>query len=122
MRAAGLALVLLACTAVAEDNGHETVKPPKAIHKASAKPLPKVPAHVRSSSAVNPRRAANAPAPIAKGVPIRNPKTVSSPRSPSPALGSIRHHSSNPPVISGTANISPRNTGAIDGRQVHRQP
>jgi hypothetical protein len=49
--------------------------------------------------------------------PVRPPGPV---RAAALPLSKMRHRSPNPPVITGSANLS-RNTGAIDGTQLHRR-
>jgi hypothetical protein len=39
-----------------------------------------------------------------------------------PPLSNVRHRSPNPAVIAGSAELSKRSIGAIDGKQVHRRP
>lgn len=51
--------------------------------------------------------------------PARSPRPVGPAAAP---LSNVRHRSSNPAVITGSAGPGKRNTGAINGNQVHRRP
>lgn len=108
---------------------------PRSDRKASVKSrprkqLPKPSEHRPPPRAMNPRRGSSGSSPTARGPVIQNPIAGRSRPSrqpvtagnPAPLLSSVRHHSPNPPVIDGAANLSKRNTGSIDGRQVHRRP
>jgi hypothetical protein len=59
---------------------------------------------------------------------VQNRARVQDRRSIGPAkavvqpLNQQRHLSPNPPLVAGLANAVKRNTGSIDGRQVHRRP
>jgi len=91
------------------------------------KQLPKPPAHRPPARAMNPRRGSRGSSPTARSPVIQNPiagrsRPVRPPSAAAPLLSNMRHRSPNPAVISGTANLSKRNTGSIDGRQVHRRP
>jgi len=94
------------------------------------KQLPKPPAHRPPARVMNLRRGSSGPSPAARSPVIENPiagrsRPVRLPvaaRTPTPLLSSVRHHSPNSAVISGSTNLSTRNTGSIDGRQVHRRP
>ena len=141
MKAAGL-IVLFACATLIpgagyadekrdQSNEHRPLKAPRSGHKALAevkphKQLAKPAAHLPSATARNPRWGSVGSFPTVKGAAIQNPIAGRSrPRPPSaaaPLLSNVRHRSPNPAVISGTANLSTRNAGAIDGRQVHRRP
>jgi hypothetical protein len=141
MKTAGI-VVLFACVVLIPGAGyadgqrdqsseHAALKPPRAGHKALAavkppKQLAKPAAHLPSAIARNPRRGSVGSFSTVRSATIQNPIAGGSrPRPPSaaaPLLRNVRHRSPNPAVISGTANLSMRNTGAIDGRQVHRRP
>lgn len=44
------------------------------------------------------------------------------PRAAAPPLSNVRHRGPNPAVIASSTDVSKRNTGALDGKQVHRRP
>lgn len=129
-------LGLIPCAGYADEqreqsNEHPLLKPPRSGHKAleEVKPhkqLAKPAAHLPSAIARNPRRGSVGSFSTVRGATIQSRIAGKSrPRPPSaaaPLLSNVRHRSPNPAVISGTANLSMRNTGAIDGRQVHRRP
>jgi len=141
MKAAGL-IVLFSCVSLIpgggyavekrdQSNEHPPLNAPRSGHKALAEARPpKQPAkpasHLPSIIARNPQRSSAGTSSTVKGAAIQNPIAGRSrPRPPSaaaPLLNNVRHRSPNPAVISGTANPSTRNTGAIDGRQIHRRP
>ena len=141
MKAAGL-IVLVACVVLIpgagyadekpdQSNQHPPLKRPGSGRKAVAEVKPhkqfaKPAAHLPSAIARNPRRGSVGSFPTVKGAAIQNPNAGRSrprpPSAPAPLLSNLRHRSPNPAVISGTANLSTRNTGAIDGRQMHRRP
>jgi hypothetical protein len=140
MKRAGI-VVLFACIVLIPGAGyadgqrdqsseHAALKPPQSGHKALApakppKQLAKPAAHLPSAIARNPRRGSVGSFSTVRGATIQNPIAGRSrPRPPNAVallLSNVRH-CPNPAVISGTANLSMRNTGAIDGRQVHRRP
>jgi hypothetical protein len=140
MRTARLGLALFACLALTtgagyadeqRSGGQAPSKPPKSGHKAAAKAKPltqlrKPAPHPPSAIAPNRGRGSAGPFPTAKGAAIQKPVAGGSrpgpPKPAPPMLSNVRHHSPNPAVISGSTNLSMRNTGAIDGRQIHRQP
>jgi len=135
---AGLALIPAAGHADEkrdQSNQQPLLKPAQSGHKALAeanphKQLPKRPAHRPPARVMNLRRGSSGPSPAARSPVIENPiagrsRPVRLPvaaRTPTPLLSSVRHHSPNSAVISGSTNLSTRNTGSIDGRQVHRRP
>jgi len=94
------------------------------------KPLPKRPAHVPLAGAMNPLQGSGAPSATARSSLIPNPTGGRRPavRSLGPAgpaaspLRNVRHRSPNPAIVAGSADLGKRNTGAIDGDQVHRRP
>jgi hypothetical protein len=112
-------------------NEHPPLNTPRSGHKALAeakppKQLAKPASHLPSAIARNPGRGSAGSFSTVKGAAIQNPMAGRSrPRPPNaaaPLLSSVRHRSPNPAVISGTANLITKNTGAIDGRQMHRRP
>jgi len=73
------------------------------------------------------------PKPIPRPSPHRSETRLPAPAAPpraatvraravAPPLSTVRHRGSNPAVIAGSADLGKRNTGAIDGKQVHRRP
>ena len=127
MRTARLGLAVFVCLALTPGAGYADkqapLKPPQSVHKgaAKAKPFPQL-----RKPAANRGRGSAGPFPTAKGAAIQKPVAGGSrpgpPKPAPPMLSNVRHHSPNPAVISGSTNLSMRNTGAIDGRQIHRQP
>jgi hypothetical protein len=61
----------------------------------------------------------NLPKPLPRRPPVRSPGPVGAAE---PPLSNVRHRSPNPAIIAGSAELSKRSTGAIDGKQVHRRP
>ena len=139
MKTARLRLALFACLALIPGAGHADeqrsggqapLKPPQSGHKAAAKAKPlkqllKSAPHPPPAIATNRGRGSVGSFPTVKGAAIQNPIAgrirTRPPSAAAPLLSNVRHHSPNPPVILGIANPSTRNTGAIDGRQVHRR-
>jgi hypothetical protein len=85
------------------------VKPAKATIR---RPLFTVP---RPSAAV--RKPHQAAGESARSRPVHSPSPIRAVAAP---LSKLRHRSPNPPVVTGSANLS-RNTGVLDGTQVHRR-
>jgi len=146
MRTAPLLLALLACLALIpgavyadekrdQSNQQLLLKPAQSGHKGLAeanphKQLQKRPAHRPPARVMNPRRGSSGSSSTARSQVIQNPiagrsrpvRPQVAARTPTPLLSSVRHHSPNSAVISGSTNLSTRNTGSIDGRHVHRRP
>ena len=74
----------------------------------AAKKLPKLPARSPSALAASPQAR-----------PLRLPASIKPVAS---GLSLVPHRSPNPAIIAGSPNPNRRNTGALDGRQVHRRP
>lgn len=64
------------------------------------------------------KRPSIANAPPMRLRPVRSTRAVGAAVAP---LSNARHHSPNPAVIAGSARLSNRNTGALDGSRVHRR-
>ena len=118
-----------------DQSGHAPASPQRSrrggpVRSNLPKPLPRRQTHFPSEGAMNPRRGPDGSSPAAKGALIQNPTAGRRPpvRLPGPIgaaeppLSKVRHRSPNPPVVAGSAELSKRSTGAIDGIQVHRKP
>lgn len=109
-----LAYVAIVCCAGYADEG----KSPARLHLAS-KTNVAVHGHSAGTRVPKPmlRRPAAPPAPKLR--PLRQPVTTGAPDAP-PVT--VRRRNSNPAIISGSAEVTNRNTGSLDGRQIHRRP
>jgi hypothetical protein len=93
------------------------------------KPLPERGGHSVPPNLRHPRQDFERPSPGPRGTPI--PNATADRRTPvrpqafsrlAPSLIRPTHRSTNPATIAGSAVVRNRNTGAIDGAQVHRRP
>jgi hypothetical protein len=105
----------LLCHAGFADSAASDQRPNQPRHEAPAranpaKQIPRRQTHTVHTSAVKPP---------GKRPPVR---PLSHPGVAAPKLGNARHLSPNPAIVAGSADLSKRNTGTIDGKQVHRRP
>lgn len=93
--------------------------------------LPNGQGHSKPFNALNPRQNLERSSPDAKSAPIQNATAGHSiPVRPVPGLSrpaaplptNLHRRSTNPAVITGSAHVPNRNTGKIDGAEVHRRP
>lgn len=119
-----------------QNAGHAPRKPQRSSRRGPAESKPpnqlgNRERHSAPAGALTPRRGLERSSPRAKTGLIENaiagrPRPVRRPLNPVRAgaapLSNERHHSPNPAVIAGSADLGRRNTGAIDGRQVPRRP
>lgn len=98
---------------------HVLRKPQRAGAKSTGKP-----------GSTSPLRRPGWPSTSGKAPGVQNPAAGKRPpatltgrsRVAAPALSDARHRTPNPAMVAGSAGVSKRNTGAIDGKQVHRRP
>jgi hypothetical protein len=88
-------------------------------------------AHSKSSNPPNPRQNLEGSSPHAKSAPVQAARAGHpTPVRPLPGfsrpvaspLTSLHHRGANPAVITGSAQFANRNTGKLDGAEVHRRP
>jgi hypothetical protein len=129
-------MILISGSSHADGKSHQiNQQPPLNGALSGHKPLPeakpsnqppRTASHLPSVIARNPRRSLAGTSSTVKGAAIQNPIAARGRPRPlsaaAPLLTNARHRSPNPAVISGTAYLSTRNTGAIDGRKVYRRP
>jgi hypothetical protein len=92
---------------------------------------PKSQEHSEPSNAPNPRQNLEGSPPHARSAPIQNARSghpmpvrplPGLSRPAVPPLTSLHHRGANPAVITGSAQVANRNTGKLDGAEVHRRP